>query len=184
MDRLANYHLGVISELHIIDRYMDTANMDILKAGYALRIREKDGECLVTLKGLGTAYGAIHQREEYEIEIESGKTLQEWPDGKIRNVVSSFIGPQTLVELFIIYQFRRIRSLKQKRRNIGYMSYDIVDIKLKDRIHRTYELEVELGQEGTMEDLKKIDVVFKSYGLCPETKSKFERAMEIAGVKY
>jgi len=184
IDRLASYHLGVISELHIIDRYMDTANMDILKAGYALRVREKNYNWLVTLKGLGTAYGAIHQREEHEIEIEPGKTLLEWPEGKIRNMVSSFISSQPLVELFIINQFRRTRSLRQNKRLIGNISYDIVDIKSKDRIHRTYELEVELGQEGTVEDLKKIDVIFKSYDLRPEKKSKFERAMEISRTKY
>lgn len=177
-NKLGDYNLGNIEDQITNDRYMDTANHNILKAGYALRVREKNGKYIVTVKGLGNSEGAIHQREEYEMEIQPNTLPQEWPDGEARYIVLSIIHSQTLYELFVIRQLRRIRQVWQNRRFIGIMSLDIVDIELGGNSIRSYEVEMELEKDGTLEDLRKLDYIVRNHGLCPEPRSKFERAME------
>jgi triphosphatase len=184
VNALDDYKLGDIEEQRINDEYMDTDKLDILKAGYALRIREKNGKYLLTVKGLGGSNGAIHRREEYEMEIQQNKTPHEWPDGKAREIVFSVIQSQTLRKLFVIKQLRTIRTLHQNERLMGNMALDIVDIELDDRIERIYQVEVELGQDGTLDDLMRLDKIFRDYCLCPEPRSKFEWAMELIGMKF
>ncbi len=177
IDRLGDYSLGSIEEQFINDRYMDTADHDILKAGYALRIREKNGKYIVTVKGLGNSEGAIHRREEYEVEIHPNTIPQEWPDGKARDVVLSIVHSQPLHGLFVIRQFRRTRPVRQNERFIAVMSLDIVDMELDGNSIRDYEVEIELEKDGILEDLEKLDYIIRNRGLYPETRSKFERAM-------
>ena len=178
IDQLGDYRLGSMEEQFIIDRYMDTADYDILKAGYALRIREKNGKYIATVKGLGNSEGAIHQREEYEMEIQPNTLPQEWSDEKARDIVLSIIHSKPLGELFVIRQFRRIRSVAQNERIIGNMSIDSVDTELDRESIRYFEVEIEIEKDGTLEDLKKLDHIIKNLGLQDEPKSKFQRALE------
>ena len=54
------------------DHYYDTADRAIFRAGYALRLRDGGDHWRATLKGLGAAEGALHQREEVEADISPG----------------------------------------------------------------------------------------------------------------
>ena len=53
----------------MVDHYLDTADRDLLRGGYACRLREGEAgrPWLLTVKGLGGAEGALHQREEHEV---------------------------------------------------------------------------------------------------------------------
>ena len=70
-------------ERHVIDHYLDTPHRDILRGGYACRLREgeADDRWLLTVKGLGKAEGAVHEREEHESEIPPNAPPDEWPEG-------------------------------------------------------------------------------------------------------
>jgi triphosphatase len=60
---------GAPREQEHIDRYFDTADFDLWKNGYALRVRTAGGRHVQTLKGGGTVVAGLHRRTELESEI-------------------------------------------------------------------------------------------------------------------
>ena len=94
------------------DHYYDTAARALFAAGYALRLRDAGDHWRATLKGLGAAEGALHQREEVEADIAPGALPAEWPAGPARDLALRLAGDAPLAELF---------SLRQKRaRRLAY----------------------------------------------------------------
>jgi inorganic triphosphatase YgiF len=177
VDALGEYSLKDAEEQHLTDHYMDTADGDILKGGYACRIREKNGQRVLTLKGLGGADGAIHQREEYEMAVQFDMQ-QQWPNDSIRDLLISLSCSKTLSELFTIRQYRILRKVYHSRRLVGEMSLDAVDmITPSGQTSGGYEVEIELDENGTLDDLRALDKIMRDYGLRPEPRSKFDRAM-------
>ncbi len=174
---LGEYGLKDAGEQILTDHYMDTPQHDIKKGGYACRMREKGGEWLLSVKGLGGVEGSIHQREEYEMGIQRDTSPDQWPDGTARDLVVSLIHSRPLIELCIIRQRREKRTVYQGQRHVGEMSLDVVDMGAADQLKRVYEVEIELEQDGTLEDLRVLDEILQAYGLRPEPLSKFERAM-------
>lgn len=178
VDSLGEYRLETMEEQLITDHYLDTGDRDIQKGGYAFRVREKNGRWLLTVKGLGKTESAIHQREEYEVEIQSDLSPQQWPDSPARDLVFSLTRSQPLVELFVIRQHRTLRRVFRDERFVGELSLDVVDMGSFGQQERTYEVEIELESYGTLEDLQVLDEILQSnYDLRPETRSKFERAL-------
>ncbi len=139
-------------------------------------MREKNGQWILAVKGLGGVEGSIHQREEYEVEIQQDTPPEHWPDSPARDLVISLTRSQPLVEVCTINQRRTKRAVYQEKRRVGEMSLDVVDMGSGARI---YEVEVELQQDGTLEDLRVLDEILQAYDLQPESRSKFERAMAL-----
>ena len=175
--RLGEYRLEDAEEQSLTDYYVDTAEHDIWKGGYACRIREKSGQWMLTVKGLGGVEGSIHQREEYEVEILPDTSPEHWPDSPARELVTSLARSQPLVELCTVSQRRSKRAIYQDQRRVGEMSLDVVDMGSTGRLERIYEVEIELEQNGTLADLQRLDKILQTYDLRPEPHSKFERAM-------
>ena len=64
--RLGPYTPGEGATQGVLDRYYDTAERTLYRNGYACRFRYREETCVVTLKGLGHAESAIHERFESE----------------------------------------------------------------------------------------------------------------------
>ena len=178
-DTLGDYSLKPIEEQHITDHYMDTLHHAIWQDGYACRMREKNGEWFVTVKGRGGVEGAIHQREEYEMAVQPDTPPQQWPDGPARNLILSLTHSLPLNELCVIRQHRTLRVVCQSKRIVGELSLDVVEIEADNQRETGYEVEIELEQGGTLEDLLVLGDILQTYGLCPESRSKFERALAL-----
>ena len=174
---LGEYSLEDLEDQTLSDHYMDTRQRDIGKGGYACRMREKSGQWLLTVKGLGGVEGSIHQREEYEIEIQQDTPPEQWPDSPARDLVISLTRSHPLVELCTIHQHRTKRAVYRGQRPVGEMSLDVVDMESAGQPERVYEIEIELQRDGTLSDLQALDEILRNYGLRPEPRSKFERAM-------
>ena len=175
---LGEYSLESIEEQTISDHYMDTRQRDIGKGGYACRIRKKSGKWVLAVKGLGGVEGSIHQRVEYEAEIQQNTSPERWPDSPARDMIFSLAGSHPLIEICTIHQHRTKKAVSKGQRHVGEMSLDVVDMGSADRPKRIYEVEIELQQDGTLEDLRILDEILQSRGFCPESRSKFERAMQ------
>lgn len=174
---LGNYSLQPIEEQRLTDHYLDTPNRAIWQGGYACRLREKSGEWLLTVKGRGDAEGAIHQREEYEMKLQADTIPQQWPDNPARELVLSLTHSQPLVEQCVIRQHRTLRMVYRGQRRVGELSLDRVKMEADNQLETTYEVEIELEQNGTLEDLQILGEILQGYGLHPESRSKFERAL-------
>lgn len=56
----------------IENRYFDSADRQLLKRGVALRLRYKAGQWLQTVKTAGQVENGLHQRQEWEMPLDSG----------------------------------------------------------------------------------------------------------------
>ena len=101
LEALAGYRLEPAGVKSVYDRYLDTDERAILRAGYACRVRRKRSEtepapAIATLKGLGGADAAsgIHRRQEYEVQVDDDSPAA-WPD----KVSSCSAAPGATLEL-------------------------------------------------------------------------------------
>jgi CHAD domain-containing protein len=180
-DSLAGFHLGEGTTTELHDRYLDTASGSLFAGRYACRIRRHDGRTLVTLKGLGGASGAIHRRAETEVELPEPLPPQDWPPGPARELALSLLAGEPLIPLFDIRQTRYSRVLYDEDRAVAELSIDRVHVLQGDSpVMTCLELEAELLADGSSEDLGRLATELQeAWGLKPELRSKFERALSL-----
>jgi triphosphatase len=176
---LGGYALRPTGERHLIDHYLDTPNRNLLRGGYACRLREgeADRHWMLTVKGLGGADGAVHKREEHECEVPPDTAPDEWPEGPAREIVTRLSDGRPLAELFTLRQHRVCRSVEHGERIVGELSLDTVEADIAGRETLSREIEIELWASGTVEDLHAIDAALRPYKLKAQSASKFERAL-------
>jgi len=176
---LGDYTLRPIGERHVVDHYLDTAHRDLLRGGYACRLREGEAgrHWLLTVKGLGGAEGAVHQREEHEGEVPPKSAPADWPESPARDTVTRLSEDRPLTELFTLRQLRNSRAVERGGRAVGELSLDTVEADIAGHTSLEREIEVELGASGTMDDLHAIDAALRPYGVKAQSTSKFERAL-------
>ncbi len=177
---LAGYALVPTASARVADRYFDTADGRLLAAGYACRLRSEGTSVLATLKGLGGAQGALHHRDEQEVQLTAWTPdVAAWPPSPARDLALNLSGGAPLQPLFDLEQHRTRADVVDGARRVAELSLDAVRAVIGRRPALYYELEVELKAEGTEEDLARLaQALSTEYGLKPEPRSKFERALE------
>ncbi|MFL5675643.1 MAG: CHAD domain-containing protein [Chloroflexota bacterium] len=162
------------------DRYVDTADGDIARAGYAVRIRQTARGTIVSAKSLARTDGAggSMRREELEGPADPEASPLDWPPSDARSLVLELAGDAPLVDVVTIRQMRRKRIVKTAESRVE-LSLDEVEVVSAGRvIDRFVELEAELVK-GAEEGLAELAVVFDGDpGLTPETGSKLEAGLE------
>ena len=176
---VGGYTLRPTGERQVVDHYLDTEHRDLLKAGYACRLRESeaDQQWRLTVKGLGKAEGARHERAEFECDVPPHSMPSDWPACSAREIVLTASAGRPLTELFALRQLRATRAVELGERGVGELSLDIVDSEIAGHESHERELEVELADAGTEDDLRTIDGELRQYDLKPQATSKFERAL-------
>jgi CHAD domain-containing protein len=183
---LAGYRLGAGSEAGLHDRYLDTADWAVRAWGYACRLRRTGERYLVTLKGLGSATGALHRRVEHEVELAEPLPPRDWPPSSARDLAMRLCGNEPLITLFEIEQTRHSRLLHDRDRTIAELNLDRVTMCHADASQSviTYlELEADLLPAGSEADLELLAIELQEvWGLIPEGRSKYERGMAMFDV--
>jgi triphosphatase len=183
VESLIGYRLSGIQAKNVQDHYLDTASRTLLAHGYACRRREQAGQMLITLKGLGGVEGAIHRREELEVQLQRVQPPQAWPPGPVRERVLQLVGPEPLQTLFSLQQKRHIRQVSQQQVIIAELSLDTVWLEIDGRQTEYYELEIEQSSPGQEAHLMVLaGHLQQQWHLKPETRSKFERGLAFAGM--
>jgi len=178
LESLGDYTLVPAGEQRITDHYVDTEGRDLLQSGHALRrrARPEGGPELVTVKGLGSATGSVHRRRELEVEVPADAPPERWPEGAPRDFVMQMAHDKPLVEFLTLRQRRTTRDVVRSDHRIAVLSLDEVEF-VDGATAR--ELEIELAPEGDGADLEQLEKLLAPYGLQPETRSKFERALAL-----
>lgn len=162
------------------DRYLDTADGALARAGFAVRLRQTARGTTVSIKSTARrpSAPAIHRREELEGPADRTAQPRDWPHSDARSLVLELCGDAPLVELVTIRQLRRIRQLESEG-TIVELSLDEVDAVARSRVvQRFVELEVEL-LEGDDTGLDGIEAVLSADpGLAVSTGSKLESALQ------
>jgi triphosphatase len=152
------------------DRYVDTADGALARAGFAVRLRQSGGETVVSVKSLAHIEGpnGIFRRDELEGPADRIAPPVDWPASDARSLVVEHAGDAPLVERVTIRQLRRKRQLRSAATRVE-LSLDEVDVVARGRVvERFVELEAELtrGEESELEAL----------GAAIESESGLERA--------
>ena len=166
------------------DRYVDTADGALARAGFAVRIRTGGRNTIVSIKGLARTEGAggSIRREELEGPADRTSGPLEWPASDARSLVLELAGDAPLVELVTIRQLRRTRVVRDGDTRVE-LSLDEVDVVARSRVvDRFIELEAELvkGAEGPLAALAA--VFAEDPALAPSSGSKLEAALAAIGL--
>jgi CHAD domain-containing protein len=136
------------------DRYLDTKDGSLARAGFAARLRGTGGGTVVSVKSTArrpSEHGP-HRREELEGPADRTSGPHDWPPSDARSLILELCGDEPLVELVTIRQLRRRRELRDGA-TVAELSLDEVDVVARSRvIERFAELEVELvrGEEARL----------------------------------
>jgi CHAD domain-containing protein len=161
------------------DRYVDTADGALAKAGFAVRLRQSGRGTVVTVKSLEAtvAAGGAVRRTELEGPADRGAPPSAWPASDARSLILEIAGDAPLIELVTIRQLRRKRVVRDGDTRVE-LSLDEVDVVAHARvIDRFAELEAELvrGDENRLSYLA--DVFGADAALEAVSGSKLEAAM-------
>lgn len=179
LDCLPPYDLRALPTVSVVDRYYDTDGYDLLRAGYACRLRQEDGSALASLKATtDVADGSIHRRREIEVPLPAPLEPADWPDGPARDLVCALSRGQPLRPLFELRQLRARRRVQQGERVAALLLLDQVSLFADSRQTNWLEVEIELAEEGTEDDLRSLCAsLLAHFPLQPQPQSKFERAL-------
>ena len=159
------------------DRYIDTPDGALARAGFAARLRLTNGGTILTVKSTAPSDGALARREELEGPADRSADPHDWPASAARSLILEQCGDAPLVELVTVRQLRRKRRLKADDA-AAELSLDEVDVVSQGRVvDRFVELEVELtyGNDTRLTELAAF--LRDDPGLTPETGSKLDAAL-------
>jgi CHAD domain-containing protein/adenylate cyclase class IV len=179
-DELAGFHpASPVRSTQVEDRYIDTADGAMARAGFAARLRQTAKGTTVAVKSAVRRVGGgnVHRREELEGPADRTAHPRDWPPSDARSVLLEQCGDAPLVELVTIRQLRRKRILERDGTSVE-LSLDEVDAVTRSRVvGRFVELEVELVK-GRESHLAEIDAVLAAdAGLAPAETSKLQAAL-------
>ena len=174
--RLGSLSPGEVVQRAIQDSYFDTDERDLYQQGYTCRLRVHGDRRVLTIKGLGESDSAIHQRLEVDLVLHEGDGIspEDWPQTGVWGQMRSIVKDKPVCTLFTVNQIRCVRPLRDEDRLVGELSIDDVQIEASGRRQLFWIAEVELSDDGTMDDLRSIvDHVSGTWGLVPQTTTKF-----------
>ncbi len=182
-DEVAGFRpVGQVRSIQHEDRYVDTTDAAIARAGFGARLRQAGNGFLISMKSLasGSSGGATHRREELEGPADKGMAPGDWPPSAARSLVLELAGDAPLVEVVTVRQLRRKREYRRAG-TLVEISLDEVDVVVRgDVVERFQELELEV-MDGDDADLSELaEAIDGTDGLEPVGTSKLERALDAA----
>ncbi len=171
--------LESIRTIVLEDRYVDTSDGALGRAGFAVRLRQSESGTVVSAKSLGhtDGPGGALRREEIEGPADRAATPLDWPVSDARALVLEHAGDAPLIELVTVRQLRHKRQLTSNG-TLVELSLDEIDVVARGRVvDRFVELEAELmaGDEAGLGPLAAM--LDAEGGLRRTTGSKLQAAM-------
>ena len=165
-----------------VDTFLDTSERRLLAAGFYFRRRETTGGVRFTLKQLVAPTDGVLRREELEALVAADVPVAEWPHGPLRERVEALAGGEPLEPFLTLGQVRVARVVSRDGREVAELSVDRVTATAPDGERGWLEVEVEARGEGTDDDVAALAAELRdAWGLVPEGRAKFSRALELAG---
>ena len=179
---LAGYDVEPGESRRDVDTFLDTPHRGLLAAGYYFRRRETGDGVRLTLKQLVAPSDGVLRREEIEALVAADVPVAEWPAGALRERVEQLIGDEPLEAMLTLSQVRVARVVRRGRKEIAELSLDRVTAGTPDGDLDWLEAEVEARGRGGDDDVAALAAALRDeWGLVPEGRAKFTRALELAG---
>jgi CHAD domain-containing protein len=161
------------------DRYVDTADGAMARAGFAARLRVSPESTIASIKSTArrATDSSSFQREELEGPADRRSAPRDWPASDARSLLLELCGDAPLIELVTIRQLRRKRELRDGD-TVLEVSLDEVDVVARSQVvDRFVELEVELVKGSEARLARVADVLGADAALVPSRVSKLEAAL-------
>ena len=107
---------GPWSTIDLEDRYVDTRESALERAGFGARLRRSDGRTVVTVKSIGRTAAedgdeprSLHRRMEMEAPAGDRLDPTQWPASPARDLIERITEGRPLRTLFMIHQQRHER---------------------------------------------------------------------------
>ena len=78
---------GQVRSIRVEDRYVDSTDWALARAGFAARLRKTSRGTEISLKATNVSPGRLHRREEIEGPADEALVPGGWPASQARNVV-------------------------------------------------------------------------------------------------
>jgi inorganic triphosphatase YgiF len=165
--------------------YIDTADLRLLRAGYAYRVRKEGQRWVATVKADlgGAAEGGLHRHQEWEATVtEPAPDLTVFADDRLRQDLAAIRGEEALTTLFRVTMERRVRMLALAGGARAEWAADRGRILAGGKEEAVCEVELEL-KEGPLQPLHDlIQTLRNRYPLEPDDRTKFARGLALAGL--
>jgi CHAD domain-containing protein len=169
---------GQVRSVRLEDRYVDTADWALTRAGFAARLRVSSAGTLISIKAQATSGVRMQRREEIEGPADAAVTARDWPESQARTVIIELCGDAPLIELLTIRQLRRVRRLDAGDTR-AELSLDEVEVVVDGTVLDTFdELEVELKKGDEQQLVVLADVFDRGEDLRLLSRSKLDRAVQ------
>jgi inorganic triphosphatase YgiF len=183
LERIGRLRARVRLERLQQDTYVDTPSLRLYHAGYACRLRHVGHRAFATLKGRGGVDGAVHAREEIEVELDNPSIgallrLEAAPGPIVRRLAAG----EPLTPLFTAVTRRRLWDVGNGARRSLELALDRATFYAETGETGLLEVELESldGDRALLENAAR--ELRHRYGLTASALSKFERGLRWAGV--
>lgn len=162
--------------------YYDTARLDLQQARLAYRIRREHGQWMATVKGGGSSAGGLHQRQEWNIVVpDAGPNIEVFSSTPVGKQLKAAIGNEELKLLFIT-RFTRHTLNVAKDGSCIEVAADRGEIIAGQHREPILEIELELKEGSPISLLKLGAELAEKYPLLLESRSKYFRGLQLAGL--
>lgn len=172
-------------EIHMQATYLDTEELDFLKAKIAFRIRMENDRYVATIKWGGGSEGALHARGELNVMVDDNyikdPNVEIFKGSEIYDQLNAMSAHKCLIGLMTTDCIRK-QIMVDTGKSISVISLDVGEIITDFGTAPISELEVELysGDEDDMIALG--EELAAKYNLEPGIKSKFRVGLELMGL--
>lgn len=183
------YHVRPKNERRLRDRYFDTPDWRIHRAGYTARLREGAERSVVTMKSMASAQAGIRRRVEYEEALPPGASpadaaAAQGPCGERLRLLG---GVGSYIDLFSVSTNRRTFAVADDLGAVAEVAVDLTHCLApgasEDEGRALHRIEVELEPGVDPARARRfVDLLAVVGRLTPATHSKFETGMLAAGL--
>ena len=185
-------HLGrlrfePLTEQHLRDTYLDSAEWGVLRAGFALRIRQLGAQAEATLKSLRSARTDYADRQEFTERLCPGTTEPMLAPGTVGQWLRTVLGMRPLQALFTARTVRQRFAVFRADRPLPCAEIALDETHLRGPSEgraeslRRVEIEVQDGSPNELQPL--VEALTRACGLYRATENKFAAGLRIAALQ-
>lgn len=169
--------------IYVTDHYLDTADLHLKAAGWALRLRDVGTRRILTLKALRPAEDGVSQREEVEETVaDEVGTDWEFGAGALGGRLAELTGGAALRRLFVVEQTRNVYTVISNEGLQLEVSTDSVRWQGENAEEEGWFAELEL-KKGRAEQLRHLALrLGEALSWKSASESKYERGLRVAGL--
>ena len=136
-----------VYQQHLLSTYFDTADKALMNFGVGLRLRQIGEQWLQTVKCSGKASSGLHERQEWEHELEA-------PEFDLERLAETAIAPlleqeqiwNAIQPVFTTEFERDVWLLRLEADTVVELAYDRGEVRAGDKQVAIHEIELELKQ--------------------------------------